>query len=166
MGVEEIASQYGVDVIRVRDDHQAMMYAKSELDVDFVGGTRGGFIFPGFQLGADAMFASVKILELIAKSGNTLSTLRKKYSDLVMKSEDVPCNWRKKGQVMRNLIQKTADENRQLVDGVRILKDDGWVLIAPDREKDLFHIYAESRNKKTTQLYIDEFKKKIKKMQK
>jgi len=166
MGVEEIASQYGVDVIRVRDDHQAMMYAKSELDVDFVGGTRGGFIFPGFQLGADAMFASVKILELIAKSGNTLSTLRKKYSDLVMKSEDVPCNWRKKGQVMRNLIQKTADENRQLVDGVRILKDDGWVLIAPDREKDLFLIYAESRNKKTTQLYIDEFKKKIKKMQK
>jgi mannose-1-phosphate guanylyltransferase / phosphomannomutase len=166
MGVEEVAEQYGVEVIRVRNDHQAMMYAKADLNVDFVGGTRGGFIFPGFQIGADAMFAVVKILELIAKSGTTLSDLRKKYCDLIMKTEDVPCDWRKKGQVMRSLIQKTANENRQLVDGVRILRDDGWVLIAPDREKDIFHIYAESRNKKVSQAYIDEFKQKIKKMQK
>jgi mannose-1-phosphate guanylyltransferase/phosphomannomutase len=166
MGVDEIASQYGVEVIRVRNDHQAMMYAKSELNVDFVGGTRGGFIFPGFQLGADAMFAAVKILELMAKSGKTLADLRKKYADLVLKTEDVPCNWRKKGQVMRNLIQETANDNRQLIDGIRLLRDDGWILIAPDREKDLFHIYAESRSKKKAQAYIKEFKEKIGKMQK
>jgi len=166
MAVEEIASQYGIEVIRVKNDHQAMMHAKFDLNVDFVGGTRGGFIFPGFQLGADAMFAAAKILELMAKSQKTLAGLREKYSDLILRTEDVPCNWRKKGQVMRNLIQQTAEDNRQLIDGVRILRDGGWVLIAPDREKDLFHIYAESRDKNQALAYIEEFKHKISQMQK
>jgi len=166
MGVEEIAEQFGVEVIRVRNDHQAMMQAHTELQVDFVGGTRGGFIFPGFQPGADAMFASVKILELMAKSGKNLSDLRGKYADLNMRREDVPCNWRKKGQVMRNLIEQTAGEKRQLIDGIRILRDGAWVLIAPDRIKDLFHIYAEARSKEKTLALIEEFKDKIRKMQK
>ena len=166
MGVEEIAAEYGVDVIRVRNDHQAMMHAKAEGNVDFVGGTRGGFIFPGFQLGADAMFATVKILELMAKSGKTLSKLRENYEDLVCISEVVPCNWRKKGQVMRTLIEETSDENRQMIDGVRILRDKGWILVAPDREKDQFHITAESRNKKEADKYVNEFRKRIEKIQK
>ncbi len=165
MGVEEIAEQYGVEVFRVRNDHQAMMAAKHEMGADFVGGTRGGFIFPGFQLGADAMFATVKILELLAKADTSIKSLRTKFSDLHLRSEDVPCNWRKKGQVMRTLIEDTVDENRQLIDGVRILRDGGWVLVAPDREKDLFHIYAESRDKGQTQSLIAEFRQKISELQ-
>jgi mannose-1-phosphate guanylyltransferase/phosphomannomutase len=166
MGVDEIASEYGVEVIRVRNDHQAMMNAKTSMDVDFVGGTRGGFIFPGFQLGADAMFSTAKILELLARTDQRFSGLRKKFSDLVYLSEDVPCNWRKKGQVMRNLITHTAEEDRQLVDGIRVMRDGGWVLIAPDREKDLFHIYSESRDRNMAHEYIKEFREKIDAMQK
>lgn len=166
MGVDEIASEYGVEVIRVRNDHQAMMNAKTSMDVDFVGGTRGGFIFPGFQLGADAMFSTAKILELLARTDQRFSGLRKKFSDLVYLSEDVPCNWRKKGQVMRNLITHTAEEDRQLVDGIRVMRDGGWVLIAPDREKDLFHIYSESRDRDMAHEYIKEFREKIDAMQK
>ncbi|MBD3382617.1 MAG: NTP transferase domain-containing protein [candidate division Zixibacteria bacterium] len=166
MAVEEIASQYGVEVVRVRNDHHAMMDAKSRINVDFVGGTRGGFIFPGFQLGADAMFAAVKFLELIARSGHRPAELRKKFKDLIMLSEDVPCHWRKKGQVMRNLIEQTVDEDRQLVDGVRILRNGSWVLVAPDREKDLFHIHAEARDKNRARSLLDEFKNKISEMQK
>ena len=166
MAVDEIAQEYGVEVIRVKNDHQAMMNACVHDKVDYVGGTRGGFIFPGFQLGADAMYASAKILELMAKSGKTFADLREKYADLVFQSEDVPCNWRKKGQVMRNLIEQTKGEDRLLVDGVRINRQDSWILIAPDREKDLFHIYTESRDKKQAKKNIKEFREKINQMQK
>jgi len=166
MAVDEIAEQYGVEVIRVKNDHQAMMAANVDDKVDYVGGTRGGFIFSGFQPGADAMFASAKILELMAKSGKRFADMRKKYADLIFKTEDVPCNWRKKGQVMRNLIDHTKDENRLLVDGVRIKRPDSWILIAPDREKDLFHIFTESRDKKQAQKNLKEFREKIKQMQK
>ena len=103
---------------------------------------------------------------MMAKSGKTLADLRKTYSDLIFIGEDVPCHWRKKGQVMRNLIEQTVNENRQLIDGVRILRNGSWVLVQPNRKKDLFHIYAEGRNKKTVKALIQEFRKKIGEMQK
>jgi mannose-1-phosphate guanylyltransferase/phosphomannomutase len=95
-----------------------------------------------------------------------LSELRTKYSDFIMLAESVPCNWNKKGQVMRSLIQKTSAEKRQLIDGVRVLRDDSWVLVTPDRDKALFHIYAESRSSDRARALVSEFRQAIDAMQK
>ena len=165
MGVEEIAQEYGVRVIRVRNDHLAMMDALSDQGVDFVGGTRGGFIFPGFQLGADAMFDVAKILELLAKNGRSLGVLRKKWDKFFMVRRAVPCSWGKKGQVMRKLLKYTEDLNRQLVDGVRIVNDDSWVLITPDRKKALFHIYAEAKDRAKAEALLNEYSRKVEEWQ-
>jgi mannose-1-phosphate guanylyltransferase/phosphomannomutase len=51
---------------------------------------------------------------------------------------------------MRKLITKSAAKERQLVDGVRIFEDDGWVLIVPDRLRASFNIIAESTSKDST----------------
>ena len=165
MGVEEIAGEYGVEVIRVRNDHLAMMDALSDLGVDFVGGTRGGFIFPGFQLGADAMFDVAKILELLARNGRSLGVLRKKWDKFFMVKAAVPCSWGKKGQVMRELSKYTENLNRQLVDGVRVIQDDSWVLVTPDRRKATFHIYAESTDQAKAQALLEEYSLKVKEWQ-
>jgi mannose-1-phosphate guanylyltransferase/phosphomannomutase len=162
MGVEEIAGEYGVKVIRVRNDHLAMMDALSDLGVDFVGGTRGGFIFPGFQLGADAMFDVAKILELLARNGRSLGVLRKKWDKFFMVKAVVPCSWGKKGQVMRELSKYTENLNRQLVDGVRVINEDSWVLVTPDRKKAAFHVYAESTDRAKAQALLEEYSRKVK----
>jgi len=165
MGVEEIAQEYGVKVIRVRNDHLAMMDALSDLGVDFVGGTRGGFIFPGFQLGADAMFDVAKILELLAKNGRSLGVLRKRWDKFFMVKAAVPCSWGKKGQVMRELSKYTENLDRQLVDGVRVIQDDSWVLVTPDRKKATFHIYAESTDQAKAETLLREYSHKVKEWQ-
>jgi mannose-1-phosphate guanylyltransferase/phosphomannomutase len=152
MGMERIASEYGVEVVRVRNDHLAMMDAISNLKVDFVGGTKGGFIFPGFQLGADAMYNLAKILELLSKNGGaksgpkkrSLVELRRELDKYHMARKTVSCSWRKKGQVMRELLKFTEDCQRELIDGVRVLNHNSWVLVMPDRRKAAFHILAES----------------------
>jgi phosphomannomutase len=51
---------------------------------------------------------------------------------------------------MRRLITSSDDKERQLVDGIRIYEDKGWVLVAPDRMKASFYIFAESRSDETT----------------
>lgn len=146
MGVEEIAQQYGVEVIRVRNDHLSMMQAFCSQEVDFVGGTRGGFIFDDFQLGADAMFASIKLLELLARQKTDISEIRQHFEKYYTASHKVPCPWSKKGQVMRLLIENSEGKRRQLVDGVRVYEDDSWVLAAPDRQAALFTVIAESED--------------------
>lgn len=150
MGVEEIARHHGVEVIRVANDHRAMMEIHTKGEVDFVGGTRGGFIFPGFQMGADAMLAAVKILEMMAKTRSRFGELRRTHERFIRQSASVPCPWAKKGTVMRRLIMESNDKQRQLIDGVRIFEDDGWVLIAPDRLRASFNIVAESASRENT----------------
>jgi mannose-1-phosphate guanylyltransferase/phosphomannomutase len=154
MGIEEIAGRYGVEVIRVTNDHQAMMKIHNSGEVDYVGGTRGGFIFSHFHSGADAMFALAHILEMLAQTRSRLSHLRGNYEHLIRQTVTVPCPWSRKGTVMRRLITESAHKRRQLIDGVRILEDDGWVLIAPDRFNAAFSIFAESTSQTVTERLI------------
>ena len=158
MGIEEVADRYGVQVARVTNDHQAMMKIHMSGEVDFVGGTRGGFIFSRFHSGADAMFALVKVLEMMAQTRGRLGHLRTNYEHLVRQSVSVPCPWSRKGTVMRRLITESVNKRRQLIDGVRIIEDEGWVLIAPDRFNAAFNIFAESTSRKVTEMLISNYK--------
>jgi mannose-1-phosphate guanylyltransferase / phosphomannomutase len=158
MGVEEIAERYGVQVIRVTNDHQSMMKIHMSGEVDFVGGTRGGFILSRFHSGADAMFALVRLLEMMAQTRGRLGHLRTNYEHLVRQTVTVPCPWSRKGTVMRRLITDSVNKRRQLIDGVRIIEDEGWVLIAPDRFNAAFNIFAESTSRKITETLIRDYK--------
>jgi len=165
MGVEEIAGEHGVEVVRVANDHLAMMEIFQRGEVDMVGGTRGGFIFPGFQSGADAMLATCKILEMLARGRTRLGYLRSKFEDLVRELVSVPCPWSKKGTVMRQLIVNSADKERQLVDGVRIRENGGWVLLIPDRETAAFNILAETRSQDETRALTNRYRDLIEQWQ-
>lgn len=157
MGVEKIAETYDVEVTRVRNDHLAMMDAHIRGGADFVGGTLGGFIFPGFQVGADAMYAAVQLLEMMAKTKITLADLRRRFAGYIRKTASVPCPWGKKGQVMRTLITSTENKNRQLIDGVRVFENGGWVLVMPDRLTASFGILAEAESEETVDKIIKEY---------
>ncbi len=147
MGIEQLASEYGVQVLRVRGDHLAMMQAAQMELVDFVGGTRGGFILSKFQLGADGMFATIKLLEMLAKRNADLAELRSDFARFHTAERQVPCSWARKGKVMRLLTEHTEGRNRQLVDGARFQEDAGWVWIAPDRNAAYFTVLAEAEDR-------------------
>jgi len=161
MGVEQIASQYGVEVVRVRNSHLAMMEAHQQEGVDFVGGTLGGFIFPGFQMGVDAILTAIYILDMIAKVKIRPGELRGHYENFIRKEIKIPCPWSKKGQVMRSLIDGTASKERQLIDGIRVMEENGWVLIAPDNLTASFNILAESESKETVEDLVGHYRELV-----
>jgi mannose-1-phosphate guanylyltransferase/phosphomannomutase len=165
-GLEMIADEYGAEIIWIPADHQSMMEAASTDGIGFVCGTKGGFIFPGFQLGVDAMFSSVKILELLSKTGMKLSQVTGDWDRLYMSEKEVACAWGKKGQVMRALMAHSERSARIIVDGVRVSEDDGWVLVRPDRKKAMFYILAESYSEDTAKELVKEYTKNIKNWQK
>ena len=158
MGVEDIAKRYGAVVERVPNDHQAMMHVHTTGNVEFVGGTRGGVILSRFQRGSDALFTSVKLLEMLARTRNTVSRMRKQYEHYVRHHASVPCPWSRKGTVMRRLITESVDKRRQLIDGVRIFESGGWVLVTPDRSNAAFEILAESTSREITEGLIDRYR--------
>ncbi len=165
MGVDKIAQSFGVEVIRVPSSHLAMMETSRSGKVSFVGGTKGGFIFPGFQHCSDAIISAVKILEMMAETKIKLSEARRRFEGYQLQTLSVPCPWARKGMVMRKLIADSKDKKRELIDGVRIFEDSGWVLVAPDRNKASFNIIAESASQEKALKLIDHYKKAVEEYQ-
>jgi mannose-1-phosphate guanylyltransferase / phosphomannomutase len=165
-GLEMIADEFGARIIWIPSDHQAMMEAASIEGIEFIVGTKGGYIFPGFQLGVDAMFVTVKILELLAQSGKKISEVTGDWDRLYMAEKDVACSWGKRGQVMRSLMAYSEKAARIIVDGVRVSENDGWVLVRPDRKKASFYILAESYSEDTAKELVKEYIKNLKNWQK
>jgi len=143
----------------------AMMEAFQRGGIDYVGGTRGGFIFPTFQLGTDAVLAAVYILEMLAKQKVGLAGLRGEFEKYLRAEISVPCPWAKKGQVMRKLISYTNDKNRQLIDGVRVMENGGSVLVAPDNLAAAFNIFAEAKSQDSVDNMISQYRTLIEEAQ-
>lgn len=164
--IESIASNCRARLTWIPSSHQAMMEAASSNKDIFVGGTKGGFIFPGFQLGVDAMFALVKILELLIKNDTDIGKVRGPWDGLYMQGKEVACSWGLKGQVMRNIMEYSESQKRILVDGARLIDEDSWVLLMPDRKKALFHILAESGSNEKSKELVKKYVGLIKNWQK
>ncbi len=122
---------------------------------------KGGFIFPEFQHAFDAMYAIGKMIEMLSKSGISLSRVRREIPSFDVLHVTIPCSWDKKGQTMRNAIQNTKDKKTELIDGVKIFLNNGWVLLLPDPDEAYFHIWAEAKDKMTAKGFIDMYSDKI-----
>lgn len=142
--IEQIASGYNVEVIRIKNSHSAMMDATQDENVLFVGGGWGGFIFTDFLFASDGMFSIGRILEMLAKTGVTIpeidEALPRRYQHMII----VPCPWETKGRVVRRAMEFALDYKHQLVEGVKIFIDNDSVLFYPDLEKNEFIVIGES----------------------
>lgn len=160
--VELVAKEFGVEVLRLKDTHYSMMMACDDKDVSFVGGNRGGFLFPEFLYATDGMFSVAKIIELIARSNQTIDELDKNTPKLFMIKENINCSKEEKGKIMRKFMEDTVQYRQQLIDGVKIFIDNNsTVLCIPDKDRNLVHLNVESVSEKKSKMLMKEFKPKV-----
>jgi mannose-1-phosphate guanylyltransferase/phosphomannomutase len=140
--VAKIIRDNGGEVIWTKTEHHAMM--ASATDAQMVAGSRGEFIFSDFIPAYDGMFAAVKLLEALARANVRLRGVADRHPELHMRQQRVSCPWGRKGTVMRRLMEETENENRQLVDGVKVWKNEfEWVLVIPHSHKPYFVVTVE-----------------------
>ena len=66
---------------------------------------------------------------------------------------EVHCSWALKGTVMRVLNERFANANIDLLDGIKVFDDRGWMQVLPDPDEPVIHIYAEGgSNEQTAEL--------------
>lgn len=163
--IDLIAEHMGVEVLKTRDSHLALMEAAGKEEINFVGGTKGGFIFTDFLFASDGMYSVAKILEMMALANLRFGQLDKQVPKLHMLKKVIQCPWDKKGKVMRYLMKDTDHhQNRILIDGVKLILDhkkSTSVLMWPDREKPIFHLHAESAEEELAELLSTQFEEKI-----
>jgi len=142
--IDQIAKDYNVEVVRIKSSHSDMMEATRDEEVLFVGGIWGGYIFSDFLFASDGMYSVGKILEMLAKTGKTISEIDESIPRRFQHQINVDCPWQFRGQVMRQAMEYSENLVRELVEGVKVFHDDDSVLMMPDHEKGIFWVIAES----------------------
>jgi len=155
--VDMIAADYGVNVVRIKNSHGAMMEATKDADVRFVGGTRGGFIFPEFLFASDGLFTACRILQMISQTGMQLSELDRTLPKRHQSTVEVMCPWEARGTVMRHAMEFSEGKRRDLIDGVTIHEDNNTVMLLPHKENATFVVTAETDSATTAQQLCGEY---------
>jgi mannose-1-phosphate guanylyltransferase/phosphomannomutase len=145
--LERIAEQNGAEIVRTRSDRRSLM-ALAEQDgknLAFAGGADYELIFPEFQPAFDGLYGAAKVMELLAAERQRASELIDQLPSWHMASRSVPCPWDRKGLVMRALHDESRNgEGVQMIDGIRISDNGGWVLVLPDASEAAVRVIAES----------------------
>ena len=145
--IYDVAEEYNGNVIATAVGDLLVARKLKDEDGLFGGEENGGLIFPDFVYGRDAVMTVAKILEIIAKEKKTLSELVRELPVYYAKKMKIECPDDQKESVMSSIaeeIQKTTDFKLDLTDGVKILKEDGWVIIRPSGTEPIFRCFAES----------------------
>ena len=131
-----------------------------------LGGNEDGcLIFPEFNKAFDGMRTLAEILKLLAEGGGNLSALLDSLPKLVCMRDSVFCSWSLKGKIMRTLIQEMDKEKVDLLDGIRIFVEQDSILILPDGEQPLFHLFAEGASGEKVKSLLEQYARKIKQEQ-
>jgi mannose-1-phosphate guanylyltransferase/phosphomannomutase len=158
---ERIATEHGATVQWTKRSDAHLMEVASSGTVDFAASGDGGFIWPRFIPAYDAMATLAMLLDLLAKTERSLSVLRRELPDVHLSHEIVPTPWERKGAVMRELVERPSEYELVLVDGVKILRPEGWALVLPDPEDPVTHIWAEAGNDQEARRLAQEYARLI-----
>jgi mannose-1-phosphate guanylyltransferase/phosphomannomutase len=161
--LDDLAAKHGGRIIRTKADRRSMMeLCAGPAPPAFAGGAREGLIFPEFSPAFDAIYASAKILELLAHTGKKASELIASVPPLHIVRRKVICPWERKGVIMRELISQSRDRKLDLLDGVKIVDDGTWVLVLPDPSDPLFTVVAEAGDDTEAARLADDYVARIK----
>jgi mannose-1-phosphate guanylyltransferase/phosphomannomutase len=141
--VDALAEGSGLEVIRTPASLAELTKTASEDGVIFAGALSGGYVFPEFLPAYDAIASLCKLLELLAPEQLPLSQLVSGLPQSTLVHRQLPCAWALKGLVMRVLAERLKDRELELLDGVKLFDDRGWVQVLPDPDEPVLHIYAE-----------------------
>ena len=145
--IYDVAEEYNGEVIATAVGDLLVARKLKDTDGLFGGEENGGLIFPNFVYGRDAVMTVAKILEIVAKEGKPLSELVSDLPVYYASKMKIECPDDEKEFVMKSIadeIQSTTDFELDLTDGVKILKEDGWVIIRPSGTEPIFRCFAES----------------------
>lgn len=120
-------------------------------------------VYPHSMYEYDPMIAFLLLLELVAREEKKLSEIRRELPDTNMYHTVLPCPVDAKAVVMRE-IASTANGHVELIDGVRVVHDDGWIIILPDTLQPSVHVYCEGITDEARDKLIDDYSIKIKKI--
>jgi len=156
--VDRLAEGSGLEVVRTAASLQELTRVAADEGVVFAGAVGGGYLFPEFLPGYDAVASLVKLLELLAPVERPISELVAELPRPTLVHRQLPCQWAMKGVVMRVLNERLAGRHLDLTDGIKVFDERGWAQVLPDPDEPIIHLYAEGQSTEASEELADELR--------
>lgn len=155
--MEEVAKKCGAKFVKTKTTQKSILdtYIKNEKRLS------RREIVDAYLTSLDAIGMCIYILNIMAERNKPLSAIMADIPRYYYKKQDIRCPWNMKGKVMRDLIEKNSSQSVDLIEGVKLNFNNGWVLVLPDSEEPLCKVYTEARNLEALETLSEEFRRKI-----
>ncbi|MEA1919369.1 MAG: sugar phosphate nucleotidyltransferase [Campylobacterota bacterium] len=131
-------------------------------EYDLIATVDGNFAFTEFGVTRDAMYASLKIMELVSCHGVKLSDLSKGIEDFDYRSIKIDCTQALKGKMMRKFLEDAKGKKSSSADGVKIWENEtDWVLMIPDQYSDHLNLYIQAKDEASGEKIYETYSAKI-----
>ncbi|WP_207727107.1 sugar phosphate nucleotidyltransferase [Anaerosolibacter carboniphilus] len=135
--IENIAKSHNVEVILSKSNPSSMMNTMLSHE-----NAQDNALFQ-YILNYHPIWGIGMIIDYLVGNGLKLSDLVDELPNFYFIKNEIACDWKHKGSVIREIIEENKGKNIELFEGVKILDDKGWALILPDSERPVFNIYTE-----------------------
>jgi len=145
MLINDVATRFGVNVLRTKIGEANVVEGMAHHNCEVGGEGNGGLIYPAISWARDGLAALAIIIELMAKTRNKLGALAAEWPVYAMVKEKIPVKNADPSALVAALAEKFSHEVTDRLDGLKIIRDYGWVHVRPSNTEPIIRCYAEAR---------------------
>ncbi|RQG89242.1 phosphoglucosamine mutase [Natrarchaeobius halalkaliphilus] len=157
LALDDALETVGASVTRTPVGDVYVAERATEADVVFGGEPSGAWIWPNETLCPDGPLAACKLASLVARRGS-LGELATALETYPIRRDSVRVDDREVVMAAVEAAVRERGEAFDAMDGVRIDRDDGWMLIRPSGTEPLVRMTAESRDPARADALFEEAK--------
>lgn len=163
--IKDIADAYGGEIVWTKVGSVTVSHTMKKVKAK-LGGEENGGIFYGPHLAVrDGAMAVALILDIMARSGESLSKLVGALPKYYIEKGKLECPEECKEGLLQKLTEQTKGLNVSTIDGVKIwFKDKSAILVRPSGTEPIYRLYAEAKTGEKALRLVNEYSLKLKKM--
>ncbi|BCD68134.1 sugar phosphate nucleotidyltransferase [Nitratiruptor sp. YY09-18] len=125
---------------------------------DLIATVDGNFAFTEFAYHRDAIYATLKIMELLSRHNILLSQIEKEVKHFFYKRCKIPCPQHKKGKMMRKFIEYAQNKPHSTLDGIKIWENEtDWILMIPDQYTEDLNLFIQASDEEQGKILHDRY---------
>jgi phosphomannomutase/phosphoglucomutase len=154
--IEDVARKAGAKIDWTEVGSVVVSHRIEEIGAELGGEENGGVFYPAHQPVRDGAMTTAQVVEMIVLENKTLSQLVSELPTYFNTKVKVPVPQEKKESILEALLDLSKDMNRITLDGVKIIRDEGWILIRPSGTEPLYRCFAEGKTQEAADYLSEE----------
>ncbi|MBN1576740.1 MAG: phosphoglucosamine mutase [Chitinispirillaceae bacterium] len=155
MVIDDVAGRFGAPVIRSKIGEANVVEAMERHGCSYGGEGNGGVIYPPVVAARDGLTAMALILELMAQTSQRITQLASSLPHYCIVKEKISCIAADPSLLINTLSSRFSSEKHDLTDGLKIIREYGWVHLRASNTEPIIRCYAEARTEQQARNLAD-----------